>query len=391
MELQDIFGLHIDDYLKKYSPSYDQRKAIRAIMDCRTAALGAHIDVCTDCGALRISYNSCNNRHCNKCQTMNKEKWLAARRDELLDTGYFHSVFTLPSELNPLFYHNKKLLYDLLFKASAETVLELCGAKNHLNGQPGITAVLHTWGQNLDFHPHIHQIIPGGVLTADGKWRKSSDKFLLPIKAVRRKFRGKFLYCLKRAHDRLQFFGDDIYLQDPARFNAFLTPLYNKEWVVYSKAPFKNAGKLLDYLGRYTHRVAISNNRILSCENGTVSFKWRDRRDENREKVMTLSAVEFIRRILMHVLPARFMKIRHYGFLSNARKKEKLRLAQRLTNSRLMPLVREKITVRDIMLRITGRDICFCRHCGGALQTVHSRDAPSPQIFISFVLGSACV
>ena len=390
MDLQNIFRLHIDDYLKQYTPSFEQWKAIRAIMDCRTAALGAHIDLCEDCGTLHISYNSCNNRHCNKCQTMNKEKWLEARREELLNVGYFHTVFTVPSELNALIYHNKKLLYDLLFKASAETMLELCGAKNHLNGQPGITAVLHTWGQNLDFHPHIHQIIPGGVLTADGKWRKSSDKFLLPVKALRRKFRGKFLYHLKRVRSQLQFFGDEQYLSDPVNFNNFLTPLYAKEWVVYSKAPFKNSEKLLDYLGRYTHRVAISNNRILSCKDGKVSFKWRDRRDNNREKVMTLTAVEFIRRFLMHVLPARFMKIRHYGFLSNVTKKKKLRLVQRLTGSSLMSSVRKKITVRDIMLRITGRDISFCSHCGGSLQNVHSRASPASQNLISAISASVC-
>jgi len=388
-DLQEIFRLHIADYLQKHRPSRAQWQAIRAIMACRTATLGAHIDLCTECGNVEISYNSCNNRHCNKCQTMQKERWLAARRDELINIGYFHTVFTVPSELNALIYQNKKLMYGLLFRASSETVLELCGAKNHLGGLPGITAVLHTWGQNLEFHPHIHQVIPGGVLTPAGQWRKTSDKFFLPIQALRHMFCGKFLYYLKKTYADLRFYGDEACLNSPAAFEDFLSKLYKKEWVVYSKAPFKSAGHLLDYLGRYTHRVAISNNRIVACENGKVSFKWRDRRDGNREKVMTLDAVEFIRRVLLHVLPDHFMKIRHYGFLSNAQKARKLRLVQRLTNSPLLPLVRLKLSARDILLAATGRDICRCRHCGGPKRTIHSRASPAPPNIIHTLLCPA--
>jgi len=389
MKLQDIFRTYIDDYLQKYTPNAVQLKAINAIINCRTAALGAHVNVCEECGTLEISYNPCNNRHCNLCQTMAKEKWLAARQAELLDIGYFHTVFTVPCELNAVIYQNQKLMYNLLFQASAETVLELSAAKNHLGGQPGITSVLHTWGQNLDFHPHIHQVIPGGVLTEDGKWRKSSDKFLLPIKALRNKFRGKFLCLLKQVYSQLKFFGDTEYLQNPTEFERFLSALYAKDWVVYSKAPFKSSKHILDYLGRYTHRVAISNNRIISCENGVVAFKWRDRRDGNKEKVMTLSAVEFIRRVLMHVLPDRFMKIRHYGFLANRAKTRKLRLAQKLTGSKLMPLIRAKLTTRDIMLRVTGRDITRCRCCGGPLITLHSRASPPNPNLIAALIPSA--
>ena len=389
MDLQEIFNRHFGDYLQKYRPSREQWKAARAIMDCRTAKLGAHIDLCTECGNVEISYNSCNNRHCNKCQTMQKERWLAARQEELINVGYFHTVFTVPSELNALIYHNQKLMYDLLFRASAETVLELCRAKNHLGGQPGITAVLHTWGQNLEFHPHIHQIIPGGVLTPAGQWRKSSDKFLLPIKALRHMFRGKFLYYLKKTYKDLRFYGNEAYLNSPAVFEDFLSVLYKKEWVVYSKAPFKSAGHLLDYLGRYTHRVAISNNRIVACENGKVSFKWRDRRDSNKEKVVVLDAVEFIRRVLMHVVPARFMKIRHFGFLSNTQKQRQLRLVQRLTNSPMLPLVRLKLSTRDIMLAATGRDICLCRHCGGPKQVIHSRASPAKPNIIAVLSSPA--
>jgi hypothetical protein len=329
MDLQEIFRLHFGDYAQKHRPSREQQKAIRAIMNCRTAALGAHVDVCTECGVVEISYNSCNNRHCNKCQTMQKERWLAARREELINVGYFHTVFTIPAELNSLIYHNKKIL------------------------------------------------------------RKSSDKFLLPVKAMRHMFRGKFLYYLKKIYADLRFYSDEAYLSNPACFDDFLCKLYKKEWVVYSKAPFKTAGHLLDYLGRYTHRVAISNNRILSCENGKVSFKWRDRRDSNKEKVMTLDAVELIRRVLMHVLPDHFMKIRHYGFLCNAKKSQKLRLVQKLTNSPMLPFIRQKMTARDIMLAATGRDICRCQHCGGLKQTIHSRASPSPPNIIHALLSLA--
>jgi len=374
MEVADIFRLHINGYLDHYTPTPEQWKVINDIINCRTAALGAHVDKCLECGAIEISYNSCNNRHCNKCQTMAKEKWLHFRGEELIDVGYFHTVFTVPDDLNPIFYQNKKIMYDILFKASSETILQLC--KSKLGGQPGITAILHTWGQNLNYHPHIHQIIPGGVITPDFKWRKSNDKYLLPVKIVGKVFRSKFLYYLKKAYNKLKFYGDAEYLYNPESFSALIDSLYHKNWVVYSKAPFKSPSHVLSYLGRYTHRVAISNNRIVSCENGVVTFKWRDYKDGGKEKVMSLPAVEFIRRILMHVLPDRFMKIRHYGFLSNNQKKIRLRLAQKLTGSRLMPMIRQKLTARDIMLMVTGIDISVCKHCGGRLISYDTRASP---------------
>lgn len=385
MELADIFRTHISDYLNHYTPTPDQWKVIHAITNCRTAALGAHIDVCTECGTLEISYNSCNNRHCNKCQTMAKEKWLHLRSEELINVGYFHTVFTVPDELNAVLYQNKKIMYDILFKASSETILQLC--KSKLGGQPGITAILHTWGQNLNYHPHIHQIIPGGVITPDLKWRKSSDKFLLPVKIVGKVFRGKFLFYLKQAYSKLKFYGDVQYLYNPESFYALVDTLCRKNWVVYSKAPFKSASHMLSYLGRYTHRIAISNNRIISCENGVVTFNWRDYKDGGKQKIMHLSAIEFIRRILMHILPDRYMKIRHYGFLSNNQKKKRLRLAQKLTESKLMPMVRQKLTVRDIMLKVTGIDISVCKHCGGHLNSYNTRASPC---FENLINTSAC-
>ena len=375
IELQDIFEEFVQDYAKKYNPTPAQWRVINDIISCRTAVLGGHIDKCEDCGEIRNSYNSCNNRHCNKCQTMKKEKWLLDRKDELLDIGYFHTVFTIPSELNQLTLQNKKLIYTLLFKASAETVLELASDRKHLNGQVGITSILHTWGQNLNFHPHIHQIIPGGAITSDDKWQKSRDKFLIHVKVLGKKFRGKFLYFLKQEYNNLEFFKDMKMYENPKVFESLIDSLYQKNWIVYSKAPFKNAGSVLEYLGRYTHRIAISNNRILNFKDGCVTFKWKDYKDGSKQKVMRLTGVEFMRRILLHILPDRFMKIRHYGFLANPNKKKRLRLAQLLTGSRLLPKIREKLLVKDIMLALLGIDITKCKACGGNLVRIETARA----------------
>jgi hypothetical protein len=241
----------------------------------------------------------------------------------------------------------------------------------------GITSILHTWGQNLNFHPHIHQIIPGGAITPNDKWQKSRDKFLIPVRVLGKKFRGKFLYFLKKEYKNLKFFGDMEMYENPQFFETFIDSLYRKNWVVYSKAPFKNAGFVLEYLGRYTHRIAISNNRILDCKDGFVNFKWRDYKDGNIQKVMSLTGVEFIRRILLHILPDKFMKIRHYGFLANPNKKKRLRLAQLLTGSRLLPKVRIKLLAKDIMLALLNIDITKCRACGGNLvRTETTRASP---------------
>jgi len=381
--LQDIFREFAGEYAKHYNPTPEHWKVIRAVLRCRTAELGAHAQVCEDCGTVHISYNSCRNRHCNQCQTMAKEKWLAARKEELLETGYFHTVFTIPHELNGIALQNREAVYRLMLRASAETMLELTSDKKYLNGQIGITAILHTWGQNLDFHPHIHQVVPGGAITRSGCWNSSGKKFLLPVKVIGKKFRGKFLHHLKQEYPNLNFYKSLKEYENPVAFNNLIDSMYGKAWVVYSKAPFKNASCVLEYLGRYTHRVAISNNRILSCREGNVTFRWRDYKDSSKQKVMTLSGIEFMRRIMLHVLPKRFVKIRHYGFLSNHNKKVCLRLAQKLTGSKLMPLVRAKLTARDIMLRSTGRDIAKCPECGGHIISMNARASPQNTIFIS--------
>lgn len=347
-EIQDIFNEYGDTYRANHKLSIVQHKAMNAIMNCRTERLGGHLDVCPDCGFTRPSYNSCRNRHCPKCQTLAKEKWIDNQKYDLLNVGYFHVVFTVPDILNSLILHNQEKLYNLLFSSTSETLRELSSDKKYLGATIGFTSVLHTWGQNLCFHPHIHCIVPSGGLTADLKWRNSRKKFFLPIKVLSRKFRGKYLALLREEIPELE--------------PQFFSELYAKEWVVYCKPPFKTAACVVEYLGRYTHRVAISNNRILRFDNGMVSFKWRDYKDNNQWKVMTLAAVEFIRRFMLHILPERFMKIRHYGILGNRNKTKKLSLCKKLTHTILQ--VKEKASALDLIRKILGRDICRCPACG---------------------------
>ncbi|BAK98042.1 putative transposase [Oscillibacter valericigenes Sjm18-20] len=354
-EVQDIFEEYGEAYRQNHRLPMAQRKAMNAILNCRTAKLGGHMDHCPECGYQRPSYNSCRNRHCPKCQTLSKERWIDAQKGNLLHVGYFHVVFTVPQELNPWIYRNQQGGYNLLFRCVAETIQELSADKKYLGAATGHTAVLHTWGQNLSFHPHIHCIVPGGGLTKLGKWLPSRKKFFLPVKVLSRKFRGKFLVLLKQQFPNIE--------------PSLLNECYHKEWVVYCKPPFKDAACVVEYLGRYTHRVAIANNRILSTENGQVSFKWRDYRDGSRWKEMTLGAEEFIRRFLMHVLPTGFMKIRHYGFLSSRGKQKKLHTCKVQTGTSLKK--REKLSTEALIQKILGRKPSQCPNCGfcGLLRT----------------------
>ncbi|MGD8782750.1 MAG: IS91 family transposase [Ignavibacteria bacterium] len=362
VELQDIFNKHGEIYRQNHKLIPNQLKAMRAIEHCRTSILGAHVDECDNCSYTRISYNSCRNRHCPKCQTLKKERWIDARKDDLLNVGYFHIVFTIPETLNTITYQNQEVVYKILFKAAAETLTELASDRKYLGAQIGITEVLHTWGQNLAFHPHIHCIVPGGGLNSCGKWVNSRKNFFIPVKVLSRKFRGKFLYYLKRAN--LEFFRSISYLREMTPFNDLVSSLYQKDWVVYCKPPFKNADCVVEYLGRYTHRVAISNNRIIKLENGVVTFKWRDYRDGNKYKCMDLTADEFIRRFLIHILPVRFTKIRHYGLLSPVNKSTKLKLCKKLTNTLINSIPRVKKSAVELLKKLTGKDITLCPNCG---------------------------
>jgi DNA-directed RNA polymerase subunit RPC12/RpoP len=303
--------------------AWAHRKVLDAIVRCRTAALGGHRDKCSRCGHLAASYNSCRNRHCPKCQGNVRAKWLAARSAELLPVPYFHIVFTLPHELSALVLQNKRLLYDLLYRASAATMLELACDPKHLGADIGFLGVLHTWGQNLQVHPHVHYIVPAGGLALDGsRWIDSSRRFFLPVKRLSRVFRDDFCGQLRELfnQDRLQFHGSLRQLASPDAFSHFLWQLGQKDWVVYAKPPFGGAEHVLNYLARYTHRVAISNHRLVAFENDRVSFRWRDYAHGGKNKVMTVSADEFLRRFLLHVLPKGLVRIRHFGLFANRRR-----------------------------------------------------------------------
>ena len=343
-EVQDVFIQCGDEYLKTHALSPTQAKAFRAIQNCRTAALGAHIDRCDECGYEKISYNSCRNRHCPKCQTLTRERWVERQEQYLLNTGYFHVVFTVPDCLNSTLLQNQQRAYNLLFQAVSETLLELCSDRKYLGATPGITAVLHTWGQNLMYHPHIHCIVTGGGLTSNGQWRSSRKKFFLPVKVLSKKFRGKYLSLLRQSGLL-------------ASYEA-----YQKDWVVYCKPPFKSPSTVIAYLGRYTHRVAISNSRLLAFENGSVSFLWRDYRSAGQKKIMTLSAEEFIRRFLLHVLPSGFRKIRHYGILASRDKTKRIALCRRLTYTRQTSAAPVATVERLRILFGQNFDLCPC--CG---------------------------
>ena len=297
-----------------------QQVALRAIAACRTAVLGGHRDTCDRCGATRITYNSCRNRHCPTCQTMAKERWLAARRAELLPISYFHVVFTLPHALNALAQGNPRVVYDLLFRAATETLLTFGRDPRHLGGAIGITAILHTWSQTLSQHIHLHCVVTGGALSPDGiRWIPGRSAFLFPVRALSIVCRAKFLDGLRRAHDahRLAFAGSTAPLTDPANWHRFLHTLHAQAWVVYAKPPFGGSERVLAYLARYTHRVAITNHRLVDLTDGHVRFRWKDYADHDRQKIMTLTAEEFLRRFLLHVLPRRFVRIRHAGLFGN--------------------------------------------------------------------------
>jgi len=353
-------------------------KVLLAIARCRTAALGGHIDECTRCGhRAAISYNSCRNRHCPKCQTGAREHWLEARRRELLPSPYAHVVFTLPQQLAPLALQNKKIIYDLLLRASAETLLEVARNPRRLGAEIGFFSVLHTWNQKLQIHPHVHCVVPAGGLSLDHtRWIPSRPRFFLPRPVLRRVFRGKFVAGLKSAfqHQQLHFCGDLALLAQPKTFASWLRPLFRKNWVVYCKPPFGGPEYVLQYLGRYTHRVAISNYRLISLADGQVTFRWRDSAHHNEQKVMSLSLDEFLCRFLLHVLPKGFVRIRHFGFLANRRR------------ATLLPLCRQALAVVQPQTQPEAstaketRPLWLCPKCGAPMVVIERLTAAQLQL-----------
>jgi hypothetical protein len=337
LEVADIFRAHGPAWRKANAGhvSLGQLKVMSAIESCRTAVLGGHVTRCEECSHTVISYNSCRNRHCPKCQGLAAKEWLADREAELLPAPYYHMVFTLPAEIADIAYQNKAVIYDLLFKAAAETLITIAADPNHLGARIGLTAVLHTWGSALTHHPHVHIIAPGGGLSLDQRrWISCRPGFFLPVRVLSRLFRRLFLEKIMAAHDagRLQFFGDHAKLSGPGAFASYLTPLRKTEWVIYAKRPFGGPEAVLAYLSRYTHRVAISNNRLIALNETSVIFKWKDYRVEGAEraKVMTLAIDEFVRRFLIHVLPDGFHRIRHYGLFANGGRAENIVRAREL-------------------------------------------------------------
>ncbi len=353
-------------------------KVLLAIARCRTAALGGHIDECIRCGhRATISYNSCRNRHCPKCQTGAREHWIEARRRELLPSPYVHVVFTLPPQLAPLALQNKKVIYGLLLRASAETLLEVARNPRHLGAEIGFFSVLHTWNQKLQLHPHVHCVVPAGGLSLDHtRWIRSRPRFFLPIQVLRRVFRGKFVDGLKAAFQlgQLHLSGDLALLAQPKFFAAWLRPLFRKDWIIYSKPPFGGPEYVLQYLGRYTHRVAISNHRLISLVDGQVIFRWRDSAHHNEQKLMTLPLDEFLRRFLLHLLPKGFVRIRHFGILANRRRSTLLPLCFAALGTVVSQTEPEPSNPQE------SDPLWLCPKCGGPMVVIERLTAAQIQL-----------
>ena len=371
LEVADIFRAHGPAWRQAQHAhlSLGQLKVMSAIEQCRSAALGGHVLRCDACEEVAIAYNSCRNRHCPKCQANAARRWLEARQADLLPLDYYHVVFTLPAPISAIAYYNKALIYDLLFEVAAQTLRTIAADPKHLGAQIGVTLVLHTWGSALTHHPHVHGIVPGGGLSPDGeRWVSCKPGFFLPVRVLSRLFRRRFLEQLDEAHrsGRLQFFGEYAALADARAFTDWLAPLRAREWVVYAKRPFAGPAAVLAYLSRYTHRVAISNQRLLVLDQRGVTFRWKDYRamGKTRHKTMTLGADEFMRRFLLHVLPGGFHRIRHYGLLANAQRREQLAKARQLL--RVVPAADEQATLANV------QPTFICPHCGAAMIIVET-------------------
>lgn len=364
--IQNIFANHYDKYRQTYTPSSQQAKAALDILRCRTSALGGHVLVCKECGCQTVQYNSCRNRHCPMCQGIKKVVWVDQRNRDILDAPYFHVVFTMPQELQVIIYQNQERLYNLMYQAVAQTLSELCQDPKYLGAQPGFFSILHTWGQNLHYHPHIHTVVLAGGLTKDNEWRRTNKKFFIPVKVLAKKFRGKFLSHLKNyySEELLNFYGSAEIYREAEAFQELIDQCYTLNWYTYTKRTFSGPLAVVKYLGNYTHRIAISNQRIVSMDEDTVTIRVKDYKDKSKKKLLTLSGVEFIRRFLMHILPKGFVKIRHYGILANRNKKTKLALCRRLSNSPSYLVKYEGLNTMEIVALLLGRDVYICPSCG---------------------------
>lgn len=389
-EVADVFRRYGASWRDRHGASMwtAQRAAMSAIELCRTAALGGHVEQCDQCGEQRICYNSCRSRNCPKCQSLARAEWIEHRRAELLDAPYFHVVFTMPNEIAAIAFQNADVVYNILFRATADTLRTIAADPKHLGAEIGFFAILHTWGQNLSHHPHIHCAIPGGGISPDGeRWISCRPRFFLPVRVLGRLFRRLFLEALEKAFrtGKLKFVSSLQHLCEAGAFNRYLGSVRRINWIVYSKPPFGGPERVLDYLGRYTHRIAISNNRLIDIEDGKVRFSWKDYRNGNQRKVMTLDADEFIRRFLIHVLPPGFQRIRYYGFLGNRYRKEKLARCRQLLGMQQKPADQAALYAgvdgsEAEELAGSARRICPACHLGHMIYIeVLERIPPSPQ------------
>ncbi|MBI9095453.1 MAG: IS91 family transposase [Sphaerochaeta sp.] len=384
-EVQDVFLKSFEKFKNNNFVSLMAQKVAKAIMGCRTASLGGHVDACPSCGYSRPSYNSCRNRHCPKCQTVKKERWIGKRKEDMLEVKHFHTVLTIPSELNALVLQNPRVLLTLLFSAAATAVKELTESPKYLGATIGFMSILHTWGSNLSFHPHIHMVVTAGGITPDGFWKDTRGKYFLPVKVLSRLFRGKFLAECRTLYDKgeLSYKGDNGNALSHRAFGDLLDSCYQKDWVVYAKEPFGGAEGAFEYLGRYTHRIAISNSRIVKVDDNSTTFTWKDYKDDGKRKEMTLSNEEFLRRFLLHVLPYGFTRIRHYGLYSSRSKTARLelyRMALALKHHKNPSKKKKKQaeTPFEIVLRILGRNPSLCPKCGSSLnQEALARASPA--------------
>ena len=373
--IQDIFLRFYPQYLNKYTPSPLQSKVANCIINCKTGAYGTNVSICEDCGHLQIHYNSCRNRCCPMCQALPKEKWMDKRREDVLEAPYFHVVFTVPQELNPLIYSNQQLLYDALYHSVSGTIDELTADTKHLGAKVGYICVLHTWGSEMNYHPHIHVILLGGGLTAKNQWRDKGEKFFLPVEVLSKLFRGKYMAELKALYEekKLQFHGSSEKYHTRYAFKELLNICYEKEWVPHCKKTFNGAQSVINYLGKYTHRIAISNHRIIRMDENTVTYHVKDYKDEGKWKEFTISGIEFIRRFLMHVPPKRFVRIRHYGLLCTRTKTRHLTLCRNLLGCKQYLSRLKDMDTPQMLETLYGIKVTVCKCCGGHLGKPHQR------------------
>lgn len=372
--IQTIFQKYGVAYLQNYKPSYEQKQVYNSIIECKTPKMGGHVYKCEECGKIIYAYKSCNNRHCPNCQDFKKEQWRQKHQEDVINVPYFHVVMTVPSELHKIFYHNKRKCYNIILKSATETILELMEDKKYLGGKPGIVAMLHTWSQTMNYHPHVHLIVTGGGVTPTGEWKNAKEGYLLPVKVISAKFKGKLLSKLKK--EKLEFYNEIKELENEEKFIKYISELYEKKWVCYAKESFKGVETVFNYLSRYVYRVCISNERIKQIGEEKVTFEYKDTENRSIKKKMTIKGSEFIRKFLLHTLPKGFMKIRYCGIYAGKNKKERIEKIKILTKTKKTKY--KYLSKIELLNKITGRDVTKCKECEGNLIIIKTMQRKKP-------------